>query len=101
MSDPIVINSSTFCFSPFETFGLPKPRPFEHHIIEHFIYKIAFFILSFFFIIPSFTMFSNFVQVEEVIEALQEEVDRQDKDIHSLQSNLKEAENLLVGSIHF
>lgn len=46
-------------------------------------------------------MFSNFVQVEEVIEALQEEVDRQDKDIHSLQSNLKEAENLLVGSIHF
>lgn len=37
-----------------------------------------------------------YCQVEEVIEALQEEVDRQDKDIHTLQSNLKEAENLLV-----
>ncbi|XP_022653446.1 mediator of RNA polymerase II transcription subunit 4-like [Varroa jacobsoni] len=39
-------------------------------------------------------------KVEEVIEALQEEVDRQDKDIHSLQSNLKEAENLLATAIY-
>ncbi|XP_003741502.1 mediator of RNA polymerase II transcription subunit 4 [Galendromus occidentalis] len=38
-------------------------------------------------------------KVEEVIEALQEEVDRQDKDIHTLQSNLKEAENLLATAI--